>query len=517
MNSVAIDITYGSNISVQYNTITNIGEGILVSNSSPLVKNNTINTTGSLVANVGIGMDYSYSSVLTGNQISNCTTGVSLFLSSPTMFENVIISSVTGAKGVYANHYSSPKLKPVFAQIGVWDGGMNEISTTGSGAMCINLTNNSVPDLDYGCNTLTITTNSGNYFVYGTIDPPSFYTYYIRNNTWMNAFSPNYINLDVDYEESPEGCDLDAPGGGGVKGSNLPVVLVDPPQQVIVNYGNNIFDTLQTLNTSRELSQDMALYLSGMNYEISGNFSSAFNTYRLLISNYQDSNTAVYSLKRLLRCKDRLNSDTASYISLRQYYLNLAGNNQTDTAFVNVTEELATKCLVRIRDYSGAITEYENVINSSNDSLQILGAELNIIETYMLMQQNGDAPLFTGQYAQLKPRRIEDGVRMIKEKLYGTSRNSISVLPLKYNISQNYPNPFNPTTKINYELPKNSFVKIVVYDILGREVTRLVNNEFKESGRYTVEFNGMNLASGVYFYRIEAGDFVQSKKMVLVK
>lgn len=86
-----------------------------------------------------------------------------------------------------------------------------------------------------------------------------------------------------------------------------------------------------------------------------------------------------------------------------------------------------------------------------------------------------------------------------------------------FNLSQNYPNPFNPKTKINYDIPNNSYVKLIVYDILGREVIRVVNNEFKQPGRYMVEFNGTNFASGVYFYRIEAGDYVNSKKMVLVK
>ena len=73
-----------------------------------------------------------------------------------------------------------------------------------------------------------------------------------------------------------------------------------------------------------------------------------------------------------------------------------------------------------------------------------------------------------------------------------------------------------------YDIPKDSKVKITVYDILGREVMKLVNNELKQAGRYYVEFNGNNFASGVYFYKIEAlaptGDkFVQAKKMVLVK
>ncbi|RPI13221.1 MAG: T9SS C-terminal target domain-containing protein, partial [Ignavibacteriae bacterium] len=90
-------------------------------------------------------------------------------------------------------------------------------------------------------------------------------------------------------------------------------------------------------------------------------------------------------------------------------------------------------------------------------------------------------------------------------------------IPQTFALSQNYPNPFNPVTKINYDLPKDCKVTMVIYDILGREVLMLVNNEFKKAGRYTAIFNGSNLASGVYFYRIEADKFVQSKKMVLVK
>jgi len=90
-------------------------------------------------------------------------------------------------------------------------------------------------------------------------------------------------------------------------------------------------------------------------------------------------------------------------------------------------------------------------------------------------------------------------------------------IPLTYKLSQNYPNPFNPTTKINYELPKTSKVSLIIYDILGREVVKLINNEFKEAGRYVVEFDAKNFASGVYFYRIEAGSFVDAKKMVLIK
>jgi hypothetical protein len=85
-----------------------------------------------------------------------------------------------------------------------------------------------------------------------------------------------------------------------------------------------------------------------------------------------------------------------------------------------------------------------------------------------------------------------------------------------YDLYQNYPNPFNPLTKIKYQIPEKSFVALKVFDALGNEVMTLVNEE-KVVGNYQVEFNAVGLPSGVYFYRIKAGDFLETKKMVLIK
>jgi hypothetical protein len=92
-----------------------------------------------------------------------------------------------------------------------------------------------------------------------------------------------------------------------------------------------------------------------------------------------------------------------------------------------------------------------------------------------------------------------------------------NVQPVKsFGFFQNYPNPFNPTTKIRYEIPERSFVTIKVYDVLGKEIAILIDEE-KPNGKYEVEFNGNGLASGIYYYRITAGDFTQTKKMILLK
>jgi hypothetical protein len=89
-------------------------------------------------------------------------------------------------------------------------------------------------------------------------------------------------------------------------------------------------------------------------------------------------------------------------------------------------------------------------------------------------------------------------------------------LPVRYALAQNYPNPFNPSTTIKFELPKASQVNLTVFDILGREVSVLVN-ERRDAGVYEVKFDAAGLSSGVYFYRLQAGDFTQTKRLLLLK
>jgi hypothetical protein len=103
---------------------------------------------------------------------------------------------------------------------------------------------------------------------------------------------------------------------------------------------------------------------------------------------------------------------------------------------------------------------------------------------------------------------------------------SSSGIPDRFNLEQNYPNPFNPTTNIQFSIASaqsgsasggNRQLTIVkVYDVLGREVATLVN-EVKEPGTYTVKFDGSNLASGVYFYRLLAGTYVETRKLLLLR
>jgi hypothetical protein len=87
---------------------------------------------------------------------------------------------------------------------------------------------------------------------------------------------------------------------------------------------------------------------------------------------------------------------------------------------------------------------------------------------------------------------------------------------LSFELSQNYPNPFNPITTINYSIPNDDMVSIKVFDIMGKEISCLIN-EFQKSGKYSIKFDATNLTSGVYFYQLTSGKFSAIKKLMLVK
>jgi subtilisin-like proprotein convertase family protein len=98
----------------------------------------------------------------------------------------------------------------------------------------------------------------------------------------------------------------------------------------------------------------------------------------------------------------------------------------------------------------------------------------------------------------------------------GVEDNDSKTIPAIFSLEQNYPNPFNPSTTISYSLPKASNVKLTIYNLLGQEVTTLVNS-FNQAGKHLINFNALNLASGVYIYSIKADGFVSSKKLILLK
>jgi hypothetical protein len=137
----------------------------------------------------------------------------------------------------------------------------------------------------------------------------------------------------------------------------------------------------------------------------------------------------------------------------------------------------------------------------ANDSVRLYGTNG---QPLIGVLQNGNFRLRAGFWYQT--------LRMIT----GVEKQPGTVLPAEFHLWQNYPNPFNPTTIISYALPKQSLVTLKIYDVLGRAVQTLVE-ETQEAGIYKVRLDASGLSSGVYFYRLVAGSFVDTKKLLLLR
>ncbi|MFA8344463.1 MAG: T9SS type A sorting domain-containing protein, partial [Rhodothermaceae bacterium] len=123
------------------------------------------------------------------------------------------------------------------------------------------------------------------------------------------------------------------------------------------------------------------------------------------------------------------------------------------------------------------------------------------------LQITSDNRIFAGHYK---------GKISANKMLLTSIDDKINNIITGYSINQNYPNPFNPTTTIEYIIPEESFVTLTVYNVLGKKVATLVN-KIQKSGNYKINFDAANLASGVYFYKIKAGSYSDTKRMLLIK
>jgi Secretion system C-terminal sorting domain len=149
-------------------------------------------------------------------------------------------------------------------------------------------------------------------------------------------------------------------------------------------------------------------------------------------------------------------------------------------------------------------------INSNWDAVAFIGGKGTTTDKhdYSYTDKNVDDGTYNYRLVQVD----FDGM----QKTVGNVDVTVSNLPDNYTLLQNYPNPFNPTTTISYQIPKESFVSLKVYDVIGNEVADLVEKDLP-AGTYKVNFNAQNLSSGVYFYQIKANNFSAVKKLILMK
>lgn len=152
-----------------------------------------------------------------------------------------------------------------------------------------------------------------------------------------------------------------------------------------------------------------------------------------------------------------------------------------------------------------------------NDSMNAIG---RVSPTYNVATFAFDVealrPAFDSPNGLTVRRMLYGAISFVDEVPMGNEGNTTTEIPQSFSLSQNYPNPFNPVTVIRYSLSENRYVSLKIFDALGKEIAVLVN-EKKDAGAYNVEFNAGNFASGIYFYQIKAGEFVETKRMMLLK
>ena len=219
---------------------------------------------------------------------------------------------------------------------------------------------------------------------------------------------------------------------------------------------------------------------------------------------------------------DDINNDQVPDVLIASFANNgfnvLSGGSGTQLWFWQMDFQFGVAAIPDIDDDG-----YEDVIVGSRDKF------------YYCINGKGDSLIFKHQFSDwlytVNVMPSIDG-NLSYELLAGTRDGEVAVFsggtdfvtnteltqefPTSYSLSQNYPNPFNPSTKIEFKIPQAGLVNLKIYDLLGREISTLLNEEM-QPGNHTIDFDASTLASGIYFYTLNAGDFVSTKKMILLK
>ncbi len=242
------------------------------------------------------------------------------------------------------------------------------------------------------------------------------------------------------------------------------------------------------------------------------------------------NNTNSWAIVRSLSQNSNTYIDTGLVDGTKYYYrvfaFNAAGNSGNSNEIYGITKLLAPYNLQAASSEAHKITLTWSDV-SSNTIGFIIERKLDETGTFSTLDSVGsnnttyvDSNLAIGSYFVYRVKGYNNLVESKYSNEFGTTVTKVdgmnNLLPEKFMIYQNFPNPFNPSTNIKYQIPEASLVKVVVYDLLGRKVAMLIN-QYQSAGFYNISFDASKLTSGIYIYKISAGNFSDTRKMLLVK
>ena len=482
----------GTNI-IADNILNNVTSGITIIHSSPYIARNSIN--GSTSTGTGLFLDNA-NGTIKYNQTNNFTYSLSGNYSSPYLSYNIFTNA--SDKGIYLKTSSVPVMKPIYsAGVLYWLGGNNTITGTPSTAGMWFGTD-AYPLLDSGYNVISV---NGSNYLSGTI--PSICTGILQAtlNNWYDrppdttkfSVTSGHVSWDPEYDG------VNYPASNGFTLNSI---------------GFSEYDTVYTITTNNP--QADVLYIQAYTAEIQKNYTAAITKYETIVNNYYSSSPyASISLSRIFNCLEKNGSTANDYLQIRNYYTQIKNNSNFSNEIRETSEDLAIKAKFKQGLMDEAISDYNTMYQQNMNTPKGVHALIN--EECLEAMRNDSSGNSLQHRANISA--INHHIHNLYSLIYGDgifkNTSSTHIIPAKFELYQNYPNPFNPATTIKFDVPDPVQVNIKIYDLLGREVWSY--KEFKTAGRYSVSFDGSNLASGIYFYRIEAGKFIQSKKMVLVK
>jgi hypothetical protein len=409
--------------------------------------------------------------------------------------------------------------------------------------------------------------NTGAAIIYGGVIPKNKWTHLAATYNSANGVATLYINGDTVLTTVFTGNPLinDDPDSlviGGVNNSAWPLDrfkgqidevriwnnTVRTPQQI----KDNMYNTFQAGGTTgfgRYCFDFYSNYLLTSGNSFVGNLNFNNNAF-ISSSKVQDPRyltapilfdpSLPFSSQNYLISTKRLSLATVSSVTTDSINVTNTGVINDIKLFILFNAVKVNRVTITLQSPNGTICTVTPALTSNNinDIMAVFDNTVSNVISYAagssltspfspIIKPANSFAVFTGTPAQgwWKLSITGDGATDVSNCLVSgwginptivTGINDNAQLPNKFELAQNYPNPFNPSTTIRYSIAKASLVTLKVYDILGREVATLVNNENKGAGTYSVEFN-KPLASGIYIYKLQAGSYVESKKMILMK
>ncbi len=302
-----------------------------------------------------------------------------------------------------------------------------------------------------------------------------------------------------------------------IRGIGIPLGV--PGYAVFVGYAGTYFETLNGgLSFSRRFDIPFTMHTLDFspNYTVDGRGIICGTDGRV----WNTTNHGQTWISRNTNRFDYLND----VVFLSDYEAIICGNNGTILRSTNWGKNWSLNVQSLTSEHLRSIDAYGNIVTLCGDNGKIMTSNNSGI--LFVDQLTGDNRHLYGVALRESSVGVvvgEVGSTGSGALLYTSMNGFVGITntgnetPKNIVLNQNYPNPFNPVTRIDFSLPKASSVNLIVYNMLGREITKLVNNEYKSAGNYSIEFNGQNLNSGIYFYRLNSGNFMETKRMILIK